>query len=213
MESVLERLIALQSEMNSLILEVTKQVRGVEPVEKRKVGRPKKIVLVKEKEPYKMTDEHKAKLKAGREAKKTVVPETEGMNEPVSDESIAPTLPVSDESTPPHEPTIVSDVDEKLACHREPPQSLSLRESLSCPNVSNELKIHVLSSPSPIVSADKPKIKLTKNEPRRICRICVTDLQQNPNHNPCIGTAFNEGRFKSVAEWEEDCIEFAKGFK
>ena len=186
MESVLERLIALQSEMNSLILEVTKQVRGVEPVEKRKVGRPKKIVLVKEKEPYKMTDEH---------------------------ESIAPTLPVSDESTPPHEPTIVSDVDEKLACHREPPQSLSLRESLSCPNVSNELKIHVLSSPSPIVSADKPKIKLTNNEPRRICRICVTDLQQNPNHNPCIGTAFNEGRFKSVAEWEEDCIEFAKGFK
>jgi hypothetical protein len=198
--------------MNSLILEVTKQIRGAEPVEKRKVGRPKKIVLVKEKEPYKMTDEHKAKLKAGREAKKAeTVPVS--LIEPVSDESIAPTVPISEDSTVPHE-TVDSEVpnihevhEKLLACHREPPQTLS------CPSVSNELKVHASAPPSPTLSADKPKIKLTRKEPQRICRMCKTDLERDRDHRPCLARAFDEGCFKSVAEWEDDCIEFAKGFK
>jgi len=218
MEGVLERLIALQSEMNSLILEVTKHVRGVDTVEKRKVGRPKKIVLAKEpKEPYKMTDEHKAKLKAGREAKKAeTVPVS--LIEPVSDESIASTVPISDDSTVPHE-TVESEVpnihevhEKLLACHREPPQTLSCAESPSCPSVSNELEVHAPAPPSPTLSADKPKIKLTRKEPQRVCRMCKTDLQRDRDHRPCLARAFDEGRFKSVAEWEDDCIEFAKGF-
>jgi hypothetical protein len=204
MEAVLERLIALQSEMNSLILEVTKQVRGVEPVEKRKVGRPKKIVLAKDpneqkekKEPYKMTDEHKAKLKAGREAKKAgPVPET--LIEPTVDESTTLTAPVSDDSTVPHEEV------ETLACHREPPQSPS------CAYLSDEIEVHESSPPSPTLSANKPKIKLAKKEPQRICRMCNTDLLRDRDHRPCLGKAFDQGLFKSVSEWEDDCIEFAK---
>jgi hypothetical protein len=203
MEAVLERLIALQSEMNSLILEVTKQVRGVEPVEKRKVGRPKKIVLVQPKEPYKMTDEHKAKLKAGREAKKADTAVPISLIEPVSDESISPTVPITDESSAPHE-TVTSESHEKLACHREPPQPLS------CANLSNEIQLHASTPSSPTLSADKPKIKLTRKEPQRICRMCNTNLQQDRDHRPCLFRAFDEGRFKSIAEWEDDCIEFAK---
>jgi len=198
MEAVLERLIALQSEMNSLILEVTKQVRGVEPVEKKKVGRPKKIVLATPtKEPYKMTDEHKAKLKAGREAKKAgPVPET--LIEPTVDESTTLTAPVSDDSTLPHEEV------ETLACHREPPQSPS------CAPLSDEIEVHASPPPSPTLSANKPKIKLARKEPQRICRMCNTDLLRDRDHRSCLGRAFDQGRFKSVSEWEEDCIEFAK---
>ena len=195
MEAILERLVALQNEMNSLILEVRKNVQEVS-VEKRKVGRPKKIVLVAPKEPYKMTDEHKAKLKAGREARIA------------KGELVEPTVELSPEHASEHASELSSEPveapNEKPACHREPP--------LSCAENGNEFNLLTVSSPSPSVSSNKPKIKLVRKEPRRMCRICVTDLQQGDDHRPCIETAFNEGRFKSVAEWEDDCIEFAKRF-
>jgi hypothetical protein len=199
MEAVLERLIALQSEMNSLILEVRNHVHEA-PVEKRKVGRPKKIVLAQPKEPYKMTDEHKAKLKAGREAKKaaTVSDESKVLIEPVADEATTLSAPISDDSTVPHEEL------EKLACHRESPQSPS------CAHLSDEIEVHAQSPPSPTVSADKPKIKLARKEPQRICRMCKVDLQRDRDHRPCLARAFDQGLFKSVTEWEDDCLDFAK---
>jgi len=195
MEAILERLVTLQNEMNNLIMEVRKNVQEV-PVEKRKVGRPKKIVLVAPKEPYKMTDEHKAKLKAGREAR---IAKGDLVVEPLVEELGHVSEPVSEHASEP-----VEAPNEKPACHREPP--------LSCAENGNEFTVHAVPSPSPSVSSNKPKIKLVRKELRRMCRTCVTDLQEGNDHRQCIETAFNEGRFKSVAEWEDDCIEFAKRF-
>jgi hypothetical protein len=45
-----------------------------------------------------------------------------------------------------------------------------------------------------------------------MCRVCVQNLNLGTDHRPCLVKAFDEGRFSSVAEWEEDTKVFGKTF-
>ena len=70
-------------------------------------------------------------------------------------------------------------------------------------------------------SGDKPKKRAVRKstpaedvpaEEKRMCRVCVTNLNLGNDHRPCLVKAFDEGMFTSVAEWEADTIAFGKTF-
>ncbi len=60
--------------------------------------------------------------------------------------------------------------------------------------------------------ARKPTSKPTESEEKRMCRVCVQNLNLGTDHRPCLVKAFDEGMFSSVAEWEEDTKVFGKTF-